>query len=353
LPVVKSTSSAGGTPAVVRVGVIGYGYWGPNLARNFTEHKGTSVSAVSDRNPERLEAAKRRYPWIATHEDASAVIADPSIDAVAVATPVATHFEVALAAIRAGKHVLVEKPMTTSSEQALLLIEEARRREVVLMVDHTFVYTGAVRKIHQLISQGRLGKVYYYDSVRVNLGLFQTDVNVIWDLAVHDLSIIDVLMEHKPIAVAAHAVSHVSGHPENLGYVTLYFPDNQLAHLHVNWLAPVKVRTTLIGGRDRMILYDDIEPSEKVKVYDRGTTQESDRYETLVKYRYGDMWAPQLDNTEALQFEVAHFVDCIRRGTVPLTDGWSGLRVVKILETADRSIADRGRAIEIKWPEMT
>jgi predicted dehydrogenase len=336
----------------LRTGVIGYGYWGPNLARNFAEQVGSTLTSVADRSPDRLKAAKRRYPWITTHDDASALIGDPSVDAVAIATPVATHFALALEAIRAGKHVLVEKPMTASSDQALLLIQEAARRGRVLMVDHTFVYTGAVRKIHEMISEGQLGEIYYYDSVRVNLGLFQTDVNVVWDLAVHDLSIIDRIMNRKPTAVAAHAISHVSGHPENLGYVTLYFPDNQIAHLHVNWLAPVKVRTTLIGGRDRMILYDDIEPSEKVKVYDRGAAPSGDRYEMLVKYRYGDMWAPQLDTTEALQFEVAHFVDCIRNGTQPITDGWSGLRVVKILETANHSIRERGRALEIEWPDL-
>ncbi len=310
------------------------------------------MSAVADRSPERREAAKRRYPWIAIHEDASALIADPNVDAVAIATPVASHFEVALEAIQNGKHLLIEKPMTTSTERALRLIQEAKSRKLVLMVDHTFVYTGAVRKIHELISEGHLGQIYYYDSVRVNLGLFQSDINVVWDLAVHDLSIIDRVMPNRPTAVAAHAVSHVSGHPENLGYVTLYFADNQVAHLHVNWLAPVKVRTTLIGGRDRMILYDDIEPSEKVKVYDRGAVGAGDRYEMLVKYRYGDMWAPQLDTTEALHFEIAHFIDCVRNGTHPITDGQSGLRVVKILETANHSIRDRGRVVEIDWPEL-
>jgi predicted dehydrogenase len=338
------------TDDVLRVGVIGYGYWGPNLARNFAEHAGSELSAVSDRSRDRLGAAKRRFPWVATYDDAGALTADPSVDAVVVATPVASHFKIALEAIRAGKHVLVEKPMTTSAEHAIQLIEEAQQHGVVLMVDHTFVYTGSVRKIHELIREGQLGEVYYYDSVRVNLGLFQTDVNVLWDLAVHDLSIIDVVMQNKPTAVAAHAVSHVTGYPENMGYMTLYFPDNQLAHMHVNWLAPVKVRMTLIGGRDRMIVYDDIEPSEKIKVYDRGTIRAGERYETLVKYRYGDMWAPQLDTTEALQFEVDHFVDCVRNNRRPLTDGWSGLRVVKILETANRSMRAKGRPVEIEWP---
>jgi predicted dehydrogenase len=322
--------------------------------RNFAEDLGSTVSAVADRSPGRREVAKRRYPWVAVHEEASALIADPCVDAVAVATPVASHFEIALEAIRAGKHVLVEKPLAASSAQALQLIEEAETRRLVLMVDHTFVYTGAVRKIHEMVSDGQLGPIYYYDSVRVNLGLFQTDVNVIWDLAVHDLSIIDRVMRHRPTAVAAHGVSHVSGHPENVGYVTLYFPESQIAHLHVNWLAPVKVRTTLIGGRDRMILYDDIEPSEKVKVYDRGAmTEPTDRYELLVKYRFGDMWAPQLDNSEALQVEIAHFVDCVRNGTKPITDGWAGLRVVKILEAADRSMREGGRTLELEWPEQS
>jgi predicted dehydrogenase len=352
MPIVNREPEDTGSHERLRVGVIGYGYWGPNLVRNFVEVSGSTVTAVADRSSQRREAARQRYPWIRALEDASELIADPCIDAVVVATPVSTHFELALQALRASKHVLVEKPITTTSEQALELIREARERKLVLMVDHTFVYTGAVRKIYELISTGQLGQIYYYDSVRVNLGLFQSDVNVMWDLAVHDLSIIDRVMPHKPLAVAAHAVSHVPGHPENVGYVTLYFPDSQIAHLHVNWLAPVKVRTTLIGGRDRMILYDDVQPSEKVKVYDKGAMSEaSDRYSLLVKYRFGDMWAPQLDNSEALQVEVAHFVDCVQNGTLPITDGWAGLRVVKILEAADQSVREGGRALDLEWPK--
>lgn len=334
----------------LQVGVVGYGYWGPNLVRNFAAAEGSAVACVADASADRREAVQRSHPWATVYQSASELIADAAVDAVAVATPVSTHFDIAMEALRAGKHVLIEKPMTTTSSQALQLVEEAERRHLVLMVDHTFVYTGAVRKIHQVITEGQLGRIYYYDSVRVNLGLFQTDVSVLWDLAVHDLSIIDRVLEHRPTAVAAHAVSHVSGYPANVGYVTLYFPENQIAHVHVNWLAPVKVRTTLIGGSDRMILYDDVEPSEKVKIYDRGAMPDaSERYKLLVKYRFGDMWAPQLDTAEALQYEVEHFVDCVRNGTRPITDGWAGLRVVKILEAADRSVDSGGRILELDW----
>jgi predicted dehydrogenase len=334
----------------LRIGVIGYGYWGPNLVRNFAEALGSTVACVADASPERRDAVKRSYPWVTIYQDAASLIADSNVEAVAIATPVSTHFAIAIEALRAGKHVLIEKPMTTTSEQALQLIEEAEKRHLVLMVDHTFVYTGAVRKIHQIVNEGQLGQIYYYDSVRVNLGLFQTDVSVLWDLAVHDLSIIDRVLQNEPVAVAAHAVSHVSGYPANLGYITVYFPENQIAHVHVNWLAPVKVRTTLIGGSERMIVYDDVEPSEKVKVYDKGATaEESERYKLLVKYRFGDMWAPQLDTAEALQVEVAHFVDCVRNGAKPITDGWAGLRVVKILEAADQSVLSGGRILELAW----
>jgi len=336
----------------LRFGVIGYGYWGPNLARNFAELPGAALTAVADQSPLRREAAKRRFPWVTVHGQASDLIRNPNVDAVAVATPVVTHYMLAQAALEAGKHVLVEKPISTSSEEVLHLIEEAERRGLVLMVDHTFVYTGAVRKIHDLVQQGTLGQLYYYDSVRANLGLFQTDVNVMWDLGVHDLSIIDRVMAYKPTAVAAHAFSHVPGHPANIAYITLRFPENQVAHLHVNWLAPVKVRTTLISGSASMIVYNDVEPSEKVKTYDKGAMVEGDpqdRYQQLVKYRLGDMSAPQLDTTEALSVEIAHFIDCVRRGSAPLTDGWSGYRVVKILEAAERSSAAEGQLVALNW----
>jgi predicted dehydrogenase len=279
------------------------------------------------------------------------LINDPEIDAVVIATPVSSHFELALAALQAGKHVLVEKPLASTSDQARSLVDEATARNLVLLVDHTFVYTDAVRKIRELISSGQLGQIYYYDAVRVNLGLFQHDVNVIWDLAIHDLSIIDYVLPEKPVAVAATGISHVPGQPENVAYITLFFNSSQIAHVHVNWLTPVKVRHTLIGGSEKMILYDDLEPSEKLKVYDKGinvTPRPEDVYKMLVSYRSGDMWAPRLDNTEALQTEALHFIDCIEHNRQPDTDGHAGLRMVSMIEAAEMSLRDRGRLIELQ-----
>jgi predicted dehydrogenase len=335
---------------VIGVGVIGLGYWGPNLLRNFADAEGARVTAVCDLRDDRLAAAAGRYPGVATMRDVGELLAHPAVDAVAIATPVSTHADIAMRALQAGKHVLVEKPMAASSADARRLIDEAARRKRVLMVDHTFVYTGAVQKIAALVSGGELGNIYYYDSVRVNLGLFQHDVNVIWDLAVHDLSIMDYVLRARPLAVSATGVSHVSGGHENIAYLTLFFDDQLIAHMHVNWLAPVKIRRTLIGGSQRMIVYDDLEPSEKIKVYDKGITvnsQPDSVYQMLVGYRAGDMSAPHLPGTEALKTEVVHFVDCIARGARPLTDGASGLRVVQIVEAASASMAARGRPIEI------
>ena len=255
---------------MVNVGVIGYGYWGPNLVRNFMEVPGSTVAAVSDLRDARLAEVSRRYPTIRTTRSADDLFNDASIDAIVVATPVFSHFDLALRALQAGKHVLVEKPLTSTSDQATQLIDEASRRKLVLMVDHTFVYTGAVRKIREMVDGKELGDIYYYDSVRVNLGLFQHDVSVIWDLAVHDLAIMDYVLAAKPCAVAATGISHLAGQPENVAYITLFFEGRQIAHIHVNWLAPVKVRQTLIGGSQKMIVYDDLEPSEKIKVYDKG-----------------------------------------------------------------------------------
>lgn len=338
----------------INIGVIGYGYWGPNLVRNFAEIPGAQVRTVSDFNPERLLKVQERYPTIRVTTNCQDIFADPHIDAVAIATPVSTHFDLALAALQAGKHVLVEKPMTSTSEQAFRLIEEAERRHLVLMVDHTFVYTGAVRKMRELVASNQLGKLYYYDSVRVNLGLFQHDVNVIWDLAVHDLSIMDYVLQARPYAVSATGINHVLGKPENIAYLTLFFADNLIAHLHVNWLAPVKVRRTLIGGSQKMVVYDELEPSEKVKVYNKGITlnNSADRmYQMLVGYRTGDMWAPNLDMTEALRTEGLHFVQCIEGGR-PITDGEAGLRVVRILEAATQSIKKQGQLVELDPVEV-
>jgi len=340
---------------MVRIGIIGCGYWGPNLVRNFAETTGVAVAAVTDLRPERLDLIRRRYPSIKTTTDHREVIDDPGIDAIAIATPVSTHFTLAMQALAAGKHVLVEKPMAATSRQAEQLIEEAERRRVVLMVDHTFVYTGAVRKMKELIDADQLGRIYYYDSVRVNLGLFQHDVNVLWDLAVHDLSILGHVLPVQPCAVSATGISHVPGGPENIAYLTLFFEQNLIAHIHVNWLAPAKVRRTLIGGSRKMIIYDDVEPSEKVKVYDKGISINNGTdglYKMLISYRAGDMWAPQLDITEALRTEAEHFVQCIERGATPITSGRAGLEVVRVLEAGARSLKKRGRLVELTPPSV-
>ena len=340
---------------MIRVGVIGYGYWGPNLVRNFTEAAACEVAFVCDTRPERLAAVRARYPGVGVTTDYRDVLRDPTVDAVAISTPVSTHFALALEALRAGKHVWIEKPVTTTADEAVRLVDEADRRRLVLHVDHTFVYTGAVRKIRELVAANIIGRIYYYDSVRVNLGLFQRDVNVIWDLAVHDLSIMDHVLQDNPRAISATGVGHVDGSPEDVAYLTLFFDNSTIAHVHVNWLAPVKVRRTLIGGSNKMIVYDDLEPSEKIKVYDKGLRLGENgeaRYKMLVGYRTGDMWAPQIEMTEALLGEANHFADCIGRGVPTTTSGEAGLRVVRILEAASASMADRGRVIEFDIPEL-
>jgi predicted dehydrogenase len=343
------------TPSVIRIGVIGYGYWGPNLVRNFAEVRDCQVVAVADARAERRALVQSRYPAVDTTGDYCELLNDPNVDAVAIATPVSTHYPLALEALRAGKHVWVEKPMTQTSDEAAHLIEEAERRNLVLHVDHTFVYTGAVRKIKDLVSSGSIGRIYYYDSVRVNLGLFQRDVNVIWDLAVHDLAIMDHVLPVQPCAVSVTGAGHVTGEPEDVAYLTLFFNDSTIGHVHVNWLAPVKVRRTLIGGSSKMIVYDDLEPSEKIKVYDKGVRlgeQGDARYQMLVGYRTGDMWAPQIEMTEALQTGAKHFIECINLSKQSMTDGEAGLRVVRVLEAAAQSMAGRGRVIELDLPTV-
>jgi predicted dehydrogenase len=318
--------------------------------RNFGETPGAQVWSVSDTQPELLSQAHARYPAINTYTNSHALIADPAIDAVVIMTPVSTHFDLALEALQAGKHVLVAKPIATSSQQATRLIREAEARGLVLMVDHTFIYTGAVRRIKELVDSGNLGRLYYYDSVRVNLGLFQKDVNVLWDLAVHDLSIMDYVLGGQPCAVAATGAAHVQGKPVNMAYLTCFFDNDLLAHHHVNWLAPVKVRRTLICGDRQMIVYDDLEPSEKVKIYDKGitlTSRPEGVLESLIGYRTGDMWAPKLSLTEGLRVEAQDFVESIRLGRRPLSDGASGLRVVRILEAATESLTRRGQPVEL------
>ena len=335
---------------MIRIGVVGYGYWGPNLVRNFAECPGAVVTAVCDTRAERLEQARRRYPAVAVTMSAEELCARPDVDAVVIATPVDRHFELGMAALRAGKHLLIEKPMASTSDQASRLIDEAAARRLVLMVDHTFVYTGAVRKMREMTDAGELGEIYYYDSVRINLGLFQHDVNVLWDLAVHDLAIMDYVLKDRPVAVSATGLAHVPGRPENIAYMTMFFQSSLIAHVHVNWLSPVKVRRTLLGGSRRMVMFDDLEASEKIKVYDRGISlnpSPENVYQMLIGYRAGDMHAPQLAVTEALSVEAAHFVDCVSRGTAPLTGGEAGLHVVQLLEAATESMAQQGRLVTL------
>jgi predicted dehydrogenase len=331
---------------MIRIGVIGYGYWGPNVVRNFHNLEGCEVVVVCDKSAEALRRVKQAYPSVQATSDFREALSATNVDAVAVVTPVWTHFELAKAALENGKHVFVEKPFTSTAAQAEQLIDLADRKKLQIMVDHTFLFTGAVRKIRQLIEEGDLGKLYYYDSTRVNLGLFQHDVNVIWDLAPHDLSIMDHLLKGKPETVIATGAKHVNGH-EDMAYITLYFRDNMIAHINVNWLSPVKVRTTLIGGEKKMVVWNDLDADEKIKIYDKGVEKANGKgvYELLVSYRSGDMWAPKIDNVEALRTESKYFIDCISRNERPFNDGVAGLRVVKMLEAADKSLKERGKPI--------
>ena len=335
---------------MINVGVIGYGYWGPNLVRNFSETPGARVGWVADVRRERLDVVTARYPGIRVTTDYRDILADRTVNAVAIATPVSAHFELGMAALKAGKHVLIEKPMAASSEDAERLVAEADARGCTLMVDHTFVFTPAVQKMRELVHAGELGDIYYYDSVRINLGLFQHDVNVLWDLAVHDIAIMDYVLDRHPVMVSATGLAHVPRRAENIAYMTMFFEGNLIGHVHANWLAPVKVRRTLVGGSRRMVIFDDLEPSEKIKIYDRGISVSpsgENLYEMMIGYRTGDMWAPQLQIREALQAEAAHFVECISSGCKPLTDGAAGLRVVRLLETASRSMKAHGAVMSI------
>jgi predicted dehydrogenase len=327
-------------------GVIGYGYWGPNVVRNLTTLEGSCVAAIADLSPNARARAQKAYPGIRVTPDANEVITSPQIDAIAIVSPVWTHYELAKAALENGKHVFVEKPLTSNAAQGEELIELAKKKNLRLMVDHTFLFTGTVRKIRQLLDEGALGKLYYYDSTRVNLGLFQHDINVLWDLAPHDLAIMDYLIGASPEAVVATGQKHLNGH-EDIAYLTLYFPNKVIAHVNVNWLSPVKIRMTLIGGEKKMLLWNDLVADEKLRVYDKGVdiTSEEGVYDMLVSYRTGDMWAPQIERREALRTELEYFVECVAAGRDPFNDGRSGLRVVNILEAATKSLEGRGALV--------
>jgi predicted dehydrogenase len=331
------------------VGVIGYGYWGPNIVRNLHGLETAQVLAVCDRNPAALKRAGRVYPGLHLTTDFSEVLRSPDIDAVAVVTPVWTHYDLAKAALENGKHVFVEKPFTSTRAQAEELIELAARKNLKIMVDHTFLFSGAVRKIREVVEAGTLGPLYYFDSTRVNLGLFQHDVSVVWDLAPHDLSIMDHIISERPEAVVATGSNHLNGHAD-MAFITIYFPRNIIAHVNVNWLSPVKVRTTLIGGKDKMLVWNDLEADEKIKIYDKGvqiTNGSEGVYDLLVSYRSGDVWAPKCNQTEALKVELEYFINCIVNDLTPVNDGNAGLRVVRLLEAADQSLRLRGQLVSL------
>ncbi len=323
--------------------MVGCGYWGPNLIRNFFEHDRVELKMVCDQVAAKMEKIGKRYPTVGLTTDYPDLLRDPNVDAIVIATPVHTHFPLAKAALEAGKHVLVEKPMCMTSAECMELIALAEERQLTLMVDHTFVYHGAVRRMKAQIESGELGEILYFDSVRVNLGLFQSDINVVWDLAPHDLSIMDYLLQRIPHTIHASGACHAGNNLEDVAYITLNFEDNLIAHFHVSWLSPVKIRQMLIGGTRKMIVYDDLQPMEKIRIYDKGIDihpheTDEERYQNLIKYRIGDMHSPVLDLTEALRVEVDHFVDCVLNGKRPITDGEAGLRVVQILEAANKSL---------------
>ena len=336
---------------MIRVGVVGYGYWGPNIVRNFRGLDGSRVDMVCDKSPASVERVRRAYADVATTTEPMDVIKCPSLDAVAIITPVWTHYELAKAALENGKHVFVEKPFTSTSAQAEELIELAAKKNLTIMVDHTFLYTGAVRKIDSLIKDGTLGELYYYDSMRVNLGLFQHDINVIWDLAPHDLSIMDYLIKERPEAVSATGQAHFNSELEDVAFITVYFPKNIIAHINVNWISPVKIRTTLIGGEKKMVVWNDLDTDDKLKIYDKGvdmsqeSTTRENVYKLLVSYRIGDMFAPKLLPGEALTVELKQFMECINSGKSSINDGEAGLRIVKMLEAAQQSIKNRGELV--------
>ncbi len=333
----------------MNIGIIGLGYWGPNIVRNFATNPRVEKIVCADLREEALQRVKGMFPAVEVTTDVDSVLTDSNLDVIAVVTPVDTHYDLARKALENGKHVLIEKPMTTTSQQAEELVEMAAARNLVLHVDHTFIYTSAVRKMKELVQSGELGEIRYYDSVRVNLGLFQHDINVIWDLAPHDISIMSYLLDEKPTSVQAIGTRTSESDVEYIGYLTLNFDSGMIAHFHANWLSPVKIRQTLIGGTSKMVVYDDNEPSEKIKVYDKGieVTSREGAYKQMIQYRSGDMWAPRLDNLEALKFEMNHFLDCIEKGVASDTDGQAGLDVVRVLEASSRSIEQSGKQIPI------
>jgi predicted dehydrogenase len=338
---------------MINVGVIGCGYWGPNLIRNFVTCPETELVWACDLDKERLEKVLRPYPSVRQTTDLEEVLKDDGVNAIAIATSVHTHFPIAKASLESGKHVLIEKPLASSVAQGEELVNLAEKNNLRLMCDHTFCYTGAVRKIQEIVKSGTLGELHYFDSVRVNLGLFQQDVNVVWDLAPHDLSILDFVVNEKPVIVSAHGVSHAGNNIENIAYISLGYQSSFIAHFHVNWLSPVKVRKTMIAGSEKMLVWNDLDQAEKIKIYDKGIKvkqgEREQKERLLVSYRSGDMYAPRIDQVEALSLMVKEFADCIQENRSALTDGEAGLRVLRVLDAANRSIKADGANVRIDY----
>jgi len=336
----------------MKVGVIGMGYWGPNLVRNFLATADVENVVCCDVQERRLDLIRKRFPGVEVCTSLEGLLRRSDVEAVAVSTPVSTHFDVGMKALEAGKHLLVEKPFTLRSRDAETLIENAGKRNLTLMVDHTFIYTSAVRKIRDFLDRGDIGDILYFDSVRVNLGLFQRDTNVLWDLAPHDFSIMDYLIRRDPVAVSATGISHFNSF-EDIAYITVMFAGNIIAHFHVNWISPVKVRRILVGGTKLMVVYDDMEPSEKIKLYDKGVEVRGtdSLHKALVEYRTGDMFAPHVAQTEALALMTADFVSAVRGKCQPESNALSGLNVVRLLEAADQSLRMGGLVIPLSGNE--
>ncbi|WP_162052631.1 Gfo/Idh/MocA family protein [Pontibacter pamirensis] len=335
---------------MVNVGIIGYGYWGPNLVRNFYAANDCCVKAVADERPERLQQLEKEFPSVKGVKDAREIVHDPGIDAVVIATPVSTHFTLARKALAEGKHVLIEKPMTSSVEEAELLINLAEQKGVLLMVDHTFLYTGAVQKMRQLVDGQELGNIKYLDSTRINLGLFQSDINVLWDLAPHDISILNYIVDERPYSINATGITHTNNNIENIAYLTVNYASGFIAHFNCSWTSPVKVRMMLIGGDQKMILYNDLEPTEKIKVYDTGYSYSNDeeKKRVLVDYRTGDIHVPKLATTEALLGMANDFISSVQEKKQPKSSCHLGLDVVRILEASNKSIKHCGREVVLQ-----
>ncbi len=336
---------------MIRIAIIGYGYWGPNLVRNFYNTPDCTVALVVDSRPDRLALVSKNFPATRTSTDINDALTGSDIDAVVIATPTATHYSLAKTALANGKHVLVEKPMAKSVAEAEEMIAIAEKANKLLMVDHTFLYTGAVKKMKALIDNGDVGDINYFDSTRINLGLFQPDINVLWDLAPHDISILFYLIHARPVSVSASGISHTPNGLENVAYLTVNYDSSHIAHFSCSWSSPVKIRKILIGGTKKMIMFDDVEPSEKVKVYDTGYSVKSDedKRRLLIDYRVGDIYIPKLDQKEALSGMAADFISSIAKGGTPVSNYKIGLEVVKVLEAAQESITNKGKEVMIKY----